>query len=449
MPRPSGPSAPPGPGVHTAIRPRALPYLLVRRLRGVRPDRVGVLIALTGFVSGLILWWLDVYTFETAGQRSGGWVLIPLVVMCLTAVGRRTAQPWALAVAVIALAGDVATGSLVATVIVFTDAVYAAVVYGPARVSRAVLPVAVAFTVAVTFGLLAVYRNPETLLLGAFSAGVTIAPAWTGVLIRDHSDAAAAERLRAEQTALLAEIDRVQAVTTERARMARELHDVVANHLSAIAIHSTAALSLDRETRDRDEEQLRSTTRDALGVIRENSVQGLAEMRRLIGLLRKESRGSETPLPSPTLAGLDALLARARAGSENTGLHFSLCDERQPGASLPAPVELAAYRVVQESVTNALKHSGSGTVTVELSRTRHPGPLVVRVTSPLAGSHDDLGRQETDFPRAPGSGAGLIGMRERVELLGGTLRAGPTDRPHGTKLWEVRAELPVEEGSPR
>jgi signal transduction histidine kinase len=409
---------------------------------------VGVLIALTGFVSGLILWWLDVYTFETAGQRSGGWVLIPLVVMCLTAVGRRTAQPWALAVAVIALAGDVATGSLVATVIVFTDAVYAAVVYGPARVSRAVLPVAVAFTVAVTFGLLAVYRNPETLLLGAFSAGVTIAPAWTGVLIRDHSDAAAAERLRAEQTALLAEIDRVQAVTTERARMARELH-VVANHLSAIAIHSTAALSLDRETRDRDEEQLRSTTRDALGVIRENSVQGLAEMRRLIGLLRKESRGSETPLPSPTLAGLDALLARARAGSENTGLHFSLCDERQPGASLPAPVELAAYRVVQESVTNALKHSGSGTVTVELSRTRHPGPLVVRVTSPLAGSHDDLGRQETDFPRAPGSGAGLIGMRERVELLGGTLRAGPTDRPHGTKLWEVRAELPVEEGSPR
>lgn len=420
-----------------------------------RPDRTGLLVALAGLAGGLILWRLGLYNNPGTGRRFGAWVLLPLAVMCLTALVRRSAQPWALAVAVVALAGDLMTGSLLATVVVFTDIVYAAVMYGPTRVSRAVLPASVAVSVAVTLGLLAAFRTPETLLLGAFSAGITIAPAWTGVIIRDHRNAAAAERLRAEQTALLAEMDRVQAVTAERARMARELHDLVANHLSAIAIHSTAALSLgegrrpdgadgaDGGTAPADRHD--TATRDALGVIRENSVQGLAEMRRLIGLLRDASGEPEKPPASPTLAGLDALLERAGAGAEKTGLHFTLHDARAPGApALPAPVELAAYRVVQESVTNALKHSGSGDVTVEVLRAHVPGPLTVRVTSPLAGSRG------TDGPRAPGSGSGLIGMRERAELLGGTLHAGPADvpgGPGGTKVWEVRAELPVEEGT--
>ncbi|WP_181765459.1 sensor histidine kinase [Streptomyces albidus (ex Kaewkla and Franco 2022)] len=418
----------------------------------LRPHRVGVLIAVAGMVGGLVLWQLGLYNNPRVGSRYGAWLLIPLTVMCLASLGRRRGQPWALAVSIVALAGDIAMGSLLATVVVFTDIVYAAVIYGSTRVSRAVLPVSVAFTVAVTCALLAVFRTPETLLLGAFSAGITIAPAWTGVIIRDHRNAAAAERLRAEQTALLAEMDRVQAVTAERARMARELHDVVANHLSAIAIHSTAALSLGDGRPDKDgkgggedaEEQSRAATHTALGVIRENSVQGLAEMRRLIGLLRDASGDSdETPPTSPTLAGLDALLDRARAGAENTGLRFTLRDQREPGASLPAPVELAAYRVVQESVTNALKHSGGGTVTVNVDRVRIPGPLTVRVTSPLGDRGGDRA------PRAPGSGSGLIGMRERAELLGGTLRAGPVDAPLGAKVWEVRAELPVEEGNPR
>lgn len=418
-----------------------------------RPDRTGLLVALAGLVGGLILWRLGLYNNPGTGRRFGAWVLLPLAVMCLTALVRRSAQPWALAVALVALAGDLMTGSLLSTVIVFSDIVYAAVLYGPARVSRAVLPVSVAVSVTVTLGLLAVLRAPETLLLGFFCAGITVAPAWTGVIIRDHRNTVAAERLRAEQTALLAEMDRVQAVTAERARMARELHDLVANHLSAIAIHSTAALSMG-EGRQREgttggdgttpADRHGTATREALGVIRENSVQGLAEMRRLIGLLRDASGEPEQPATSPTLAGLDALIERAGAGGEKTGLEFTLHDARAPGAPpLPAPVELAAYRVVQESVTNALKHSGSGDVTVEVRRAHVPGPLTVRVTSPLAGSRG------TDGPRAPGSGSGLIGMRERAELLGGTLHAGPADVPGGAKVWEVRAELPVEEGVSR
>jgi signal transduction histidine kinase len=246
---------------------------------------------------------------------------------------------------------------------------------------------------------------------------VAFTPAATGWIVRNHRDAADSARLRAEQTALLAEMDRVQAVTAERARMARELHDMVANHLSAIAIHSTAALSLDDP----------KTSQDALAVIRENSVEGLAEMRRLIGILRDDS-GDKEPAAAPTLDGLEALLAGARTN----GLDVALDAAHE--YRLPAPVELAAYRIVQESLTNALKHALPGQVTVTLAQP--DGSLTVRVSSPYG---------DRDGPRAPGSGAGLVGMRERVALLRGTFEAGPEDSPTG-KVWTVRAALPLSQG---
>jgi signal transduction histidine kinase len=259
----------------------------------------------------------------------------------------------------------------------------------------------------------AVWRVPEALLIGVAVGVVSFAPASTGLIVRNHRDAAEAARLRAEQTALLAEMDRVQAVTAERARMARELHDMVANHLSAIAIHSTAALSLDDE----------KTSRDALTVIRENSVQGLSEMRRLIGILRDGADDRE-PAATPTLDSLGTLVEGARANGLDVTLDATY-------DSVPAPVELAAYRIVQESLTNALKHAAPGRVTVLLRRL--DGGLDIRVASPYGGR---------DTPRAPGSGAGLVGMRERVALLDGTFEAAPESGPDG-KLWVVRACLPV------
>lgn len=212
--------------------------------------------------------------------------------------------------------------------------------------------------------------------------------------------------------------------------MARELHDMVANHLSAIAIHSTAALSIDKRE---------GPARDALGVIRENSVQGLSEMRRLIGLLR-DTEGDAAPAAAPRLEALDALLEHARAGGADSGQTFVLRDDRPPdGPPLSAPVELAAYRIVQESLTNALKHAAPGEVVVTL---RQDAPhqderaLTVTVGSPFG---------DRDGPRAPGSGSGLIGMRERAELLGGSFEAGLEQGTDGIgKLWRVRAVLPVD-----
>ncbi|MYR43266.1 histidine kinase [Streptomyces sp. SID5910] len=388
-----------------------------------RPRRFDVYAASAGLLGGLLLWGIGLGVRpadEPVVLFDGRWpLLVPLAVMAGCELLRRAAPRTGLLIGTAALIGDTLTQGSLVTVIMYTDVMYAAVLYGPPASARRIPWVTGLLTVAGTIVPFALWRVPEALLIGVAVGIVSFAPASTGLIVRNHRQAADAALLRAEQTALLAEMDRAQAVTAERSRMARELHDMVANHLSAIAIHSTAALSLDDP----------ATTRQALGVIRENSVEGLAEMRRLIGLLR-DTGGDTGPAAAPTLDGLGALADGARAN----GLDVTL--EAAPGEGIPAPVELAAYRIVQESLTNALKHAAKGPV--EVAVTRDGGLLRVRVTSPYG---------DRDAPRAPGSGAGLVGMRERAALLHGTFEAGP-EPAAGTKVWTVRAALPLTEGDP-
>ncbi|MGW1670600.1 sensor histidine kinase [Streptomyces sp. NPDC002324] len=392
-------------------------------VRPPRPHRFDLYAALAGLLGGLLLWGLGLYT-RPADEgivllHGQWWILLPLVVTAGCETLRRTMPRTALLVGWAALTVDTITRGSLLTVLMFTDLVYSAVLYGSPATARRVPWIAGLMTVAATVVPVAVWRRPEALLIGVVVGLVGFTPAATGWIVRNHRDAAEAARLRAEQTALLAEMDRTQAVVSERARMARELHDLVANHLSAIAIHSTAALSID----DPD------TSQKALGVIRENSVEGLAEMRRLIGILRDAGDDTE-PSAAPTLDGLGSLVDGARTN----GLDVTL--DADHDATLPAPVELAAYRIVQESLTNALKHACPGRVTVALRQA--DGTLDIAVTSPYG---------DRDRPSAPGSGAGLVGMRERVALLGGTFEAGPESMAHG-KVWSVRAALPVVEGEP-
>ncbi|MFD3559364.1 sensor histidine kinase [Streptomyces sp. NPDC058686] len=383
-----------------------------------RPHRDDVRIAAIGLLGGLLLWALGLTNSQGRRVLDGGWLLLPLCAMAGLELLRRTAPQTALVLGTFVLIADQFTLGSLATTLMFTDLVYAAVLYGTPAAARRIPVTTALITIAVTLGFLAWFRRPEAFLIGVVTGLVSFGPAATGVLVRNHREAADSARLRAEQTALLAEMDRTQAVVAERARMARELHDMVANHLSAIAIHSTAALSLDDPR----------TTQQALTVIRENSVEGLAEMRRLIGILRDDSGDSQgEPVAAPTLDGLGALVEQSRAN----GLDVALTVGDGVGG-LPAPIELAAYRIVQESLTNALKHASPGTVCVAVHRS--DGALAVRVTSP----YGDL-----DGPRAPGSGAGLIGMRERTALLHGTFETGPESGPGG-KIWQVNAELPVD-----
>ncbi|MFJ9007043.1 sensor histidine kinase [Streptomyces canus] len=382
-----------------------------------RPHRFDVYIAAGGLLGGLLLVGIGLGTRPSSDPMTlfdGPWpVLVPLTVLAGCELLRRTAPRTALLTGTAAICADLVTQGNIATILMFTDVVYAAVLYGPLASARRIQWITGLLTVAGTLVPFALWRVPEALLIGVVVGVVAYGPAATGWIVRNHRDAAEAARLRAEQTALLAEMDRTQAVTAERARMARELHDMVANHLSAIAIHSTAALSIDDP----------ATSREALSVIRENSVDGLAEMRRLIGILRD---GDHEPAAVPTLDGLTALVDGARAN----GLDVTL--DACHHSTVPAPVELAAYRIVQESLTNALKHACPGRVRVRLAQ--RDGELTVAVSSPYG---------DRDGPRAPGSGAGLVGMRERAALLGGTFDAGP-DGPH----WTVRATLPLREGVP-
>ncbi|KUN02533.1 hypothetical protein AQI95_27400 [Streptomyces yokosukanensis] len=377
------------------------------------PHRHDVRIAVGGLLGGVLLWLLGIHPRVPSDSLvlwAAPWApLVPLAMTAACEPLRRTRPHIGLAIGTLALTLDTVTVGSVVTVVLYTDLMYAAVLYGTPSSARRIPWITGLLTVLGGVAPAALWRDPQALLIGVGVGVVALAPAATGWVVRNHRDAAEAARLRAEQTALLAEMDRTQAITAERAGMARELHDMVANHLSAIAIHSTAALSLDDP----------QTSRDALSVIRENSVKGLAEMRRLIGILR-DSSGDLEPAATPTLDGLATLVKGACANGLDVRLEAG-------HGRVPAPVELAAYRIVQESLTNALKHAAPGPVRVALRQA--DGTLHVSVTSSY---------RPGDTPRAPGSGSGLTGMRERAALLGGGFSAGPV-----AGLWTVRATLPL------
>ncbi|MFB9202069.1 histidine kinase [Nonomuraea spiralis] len=351
-------------------------------------------------------------------------LLVPLAITCSAVLLRQRAPLWSLALGVVAVTADGVLGPSLATMLVFTDNLYAAALYGPARFARwllgittvlAVVGGSVAAVVAADWRLLAV--------MGIQSGLVLVTPVTTAWVLREQRDRAAAERVRAEQVARLAELDRQAAIAAERTRMARELHDMIANHFSAIAIQSTAALS--RKDLDRE------TVRKVMESVRENSVKGLAEMRDMIGLLREDGGGREGDGPEleatrPRLADAESLVERTRRAGMAVELRFD-GELRE----VPASVDLAGYRILQEGLTNALKH---GEAPVVVSLTYDPGEVLLTI-------ENQVGRRGA---RLPGSGAGLIGMRERASLVGGFFEAGP--RGDG---WRIAAAFPTSLDAPR
>jgi signal transduction histidine kinase len=198
-----------------------------------------------------------------------------------------------------------------------------------------------------------------------------------------------AERTRSEHAA--------RAVADERARIAHELHDLVAHSVGVIVIQAQAG----QRAMDADP----AAARSAFGAIEAAGRQGLAEMRRLLHLLTATDDRSVAPQPS--LRELDELVARVRAAGVPVEVH----SDGDLGA-LPAGVDLAAYRIVQEALTNVLKHAGPASVTVRLRQAG--GALDVEVC-------DDVRQPVT---AAPVGGHGLVGMAERASLYGGSVETG-------------------------
>ncbi|MER6514702.1 histidine kinase [Nonomuraea sp. NPDC001636] len=347
------------------------------------------------------------------------WVLlVPLAITCSAVLLRQRAPLWSLALGVVAVTIDGLVGPSLATVLVFTDNLYSAALYGPARLARWLLGITT--VLAVVAGAVAAFIAADWRLLAVMGiqAGlVLVTPVTTAWVLREQRDRAAAERARAEQVAHLAELDRQAAIAAERTRMARELHDMIANHFSAIAIQSTAALS--RKDLDRE------TVRKVMESVRENSVKGMAEMRDMIGLLReanggREGEGPELEATRPRLADVESLVERTRRAGMTVELRVD-GEVRE----VPASVDLAGYRILQEGLTNALKH---GEAPVVVSLTYEPREVLLTV-------ENRVGRRGA---RLPGSGAGLIGMRERASLVGGFFEAGRSGDG-----WRIAAAFPT------
>lgn len=243
--------------------------------------------------------------------------------------------------------------------------------------------------------------------------------AWgLGRLVRERSQRA--DQLADRASALERERDEraKQAIAEERARIARELHDVISHSISVIAIQTQAVrrrLGPDHEREADDLRALETTARQAM-----------AEMRRLFGVLRAD-REPAALTPQPGLDRLEALVEQTRSA----GLPVELRVHGQR-VRLPPGVDLAAFRIVQEALTNTRKHAGPAHAAVDLRFRERDLELVI----------EDDG--EGGGPARNGAGHGLVGMRERTRLYGGTLEAGP--RPSGG--FRVRATLSLRGGGP-
>ena len=223
-----------------------------------------------------------------------------------------------------------------------------------------------------------------------------------------------------EQRALEAERTREdearRRASEERIRIARELHDVLAHRISMISVQSGVGAHL----LDRDPDQARR----ALVAVNQASKEALQELRATLGLLRQVD-GPEPRSPAPGLAQLEGVMASAKAA----GVEIRL-DVTGRQRDLPTGVDLAAYRIIQESLTNVIRHARAATARIAIAYLR--AEIVVQV--------EDDGRGVHDLDAGAGDGNGLLGMRERAAALGGELEAGPLT----TGGFRVRARLPLD-----
>ncbi|MGH8944746.1 MAG: sensor histidine kinase, partial [Acidimicrobiia bacterium] len=237
-----------------------------------------------------------------------------------------------------------------------------------------------------------------------------------GEVARSRSDYLTLIQQRALEAERTREEEARRRAGEERMQIARELHDVLAHSISIINVQSGAAL----HHLDTDPDK----TRNALLTVRDTGKQVLRELRTSIGVLRDPDGHMDAPrVPTPGISDIDQLVSATR----EAGLSVDL-ERRGEPEGVPADVELAAYRIVQEGLTNVTRHAEATSVTVAVEH--RPDELVVRV--------DDDGR---GVPARPGDGHGITGMRERVAALGGDIYAGP--KPGGG--FRVEGRIPLDE----
>jgi signal transduction histidine kinase len=345
-------------------------------------------------------------TNELLGSESAksghhyGSAVLPLISFVLSApLVLRTRLPltaWASSAAAILLGATVIPPRTISTApYLFTSVlVYGLCLYAVSVRCKAW--VLISATVVTAVG--AAFIDPQTAVPAVFLSAI---PVLAGVIVRSR-------RSNREQLAVATRRhEGERALLEERQRIARELHDVVAHHMSVIAIQAEAA---PYKTADPPKELVES-----FADIRASALSGLGELRRVLGVLRSEAPATA---PAPSLDDLDGLLESARGG----GVTVS-CEVSGTPRPLTEGVDLSAYRIVQEALSNAVRHAPGSTVQVRLHNGEAALVIEVRNSDARAGAR---ARTSEDDALRRGGGHGIIGMRERATMLGGHLSVGRT-----------------------
>ena len=322
----------------------------------------------------------------------------------------RRRWPVHVAVALALVGGFSAFSGAAGALALFTVAVHRrfAVVMAVAAVGLATVPVYI---------LLHPKENDPAWASVAFIVIITAGTIAWGMYVRARRQLVLSLRDRAERAEAEQQMRVEQAQAHERARIAREMHDVLAHRISLLSMHAGA---LEFRPDAPPEEIAR-----AAGVVRASAHQALEDLREVIGVLREESLDGDPERPQPTLANLPGLLDESR----QAGMHVSSECLVEDLSAVPDGVGRNAYRIVQEALTNARKHANGATVDVTLDGAAGSGLTVeVRNRLPLGAGRAPI----------PGAGTGLIGLSERTSLAGGRLEHGRT--PGGD--FELRAWLP-------
>jgi len=275
------------------------------------------------------------------------------------------------------------------------------------------------WAISVVLGAVAVAATPDDGPSDyAFAVLLVTGSVCAGALLRQRSDEAASHARRAELAEETSEERAREAAETERRRIARELHDVVAHAISLMVLQAGAAETLLESEPD--------AARQGLRTIQDQGRAALVDMHHLLGVLRRPD-GDTGLAPQPSLRDLPSLAAQFEAA----GLPVEIDVDVVHGRLAPS-VEVSIYRVIREALTNVLRHAGPATAHVHVTMHGRCVDVVVR----------DDGRPEPSDP-SRAAGYGLVGMRERLALFGGELHAGP----HADGGFEVRARFPADAGA--
>lgn len=402
------------------------------------PPNIDGLIVLGYLVLGYVMYALGVHALFFTPADGLSWARIGvLVLLCAILFLRRRRPLAALLLGTVPLLLDLAMVPSLPIWLIFGDLLYCATVYGRQLVGRILLIISIVLAViGLGLGIWATGDVRGAILGVALVVLLVLMPVTWGLNVRTHRTAAllqqqraeaerqradaerarfVAEQARARDQAEVAAMDQAAAITEERQRLARDLHDSVAGHLGAIAIQSEAALATGAVPYPRQ---------DVLNAVRANSVAALTQMQSMIELLRGQQE--DTAATAPRLADLPELIEVLHAGGGSGG-HVELVG--QVPEHIDPEVDLTAYRICQEALVNGLKHAPGRNITLTIAAT--DDQLRVEVCNPVPGA------SHAAATTGPG-GRGLENMHARAAAIRGQVDAGANDGN-----WYVRAQLPM------